>query len=115
MELEGFAVQGGDIVEPATGRQNLAIDKISGNVIYLSHALSASLVTGELSEFEERRIVRLTKRYKQAKEVAGPAWSILEDMLLDEVWPVGERGHKAISEALTRLSQFFCTGTKRKR
>jgi hypothetical protein len=64
------------------------------------------------SEFETKRAERISKRYREAAAIAGPARGILEDMLIDETWPVGERGHTAIGHALTRLSHFFNTGTK---
>jgi hypothetical protein len=68
----------------------------------------------EESEFETKRAYRICQRYKEARAVAGAANSILEDMLIDEIWPVGERGHTQIKFALERLSVFFNTGTKRK-
>src|SRR5512139_337655 len=67
------------------------------------------------SDFETKRAKRIGVRYREARAVAGPINSKLEDMLMDEVWPVGEREHKEIAFALTRLFHFFSTGTKRKR
>lgn len=69
----------------------------------------------EKSELEQRRDERTTRRYKEAASVAGSALSVLEALLLEDVWPVGERGQLAISHALTRLAHFFTSGTKRKR
>ena len=69
----------------------------------------------EETEFEIKRAQRLSKRYKEARTIAGPACGILEDLLMDEVWPIGEGGHREIKHALTRLSHFFATGTKRER
>jgi hypothetical protein len=67
------------------------------------------------TEFEVKRDERTVRRYRDAAAVAGPALSILEALVLDETWPVGERTQREISHALTRLSHFFSTGTKRKR
>jgi hypothetical protein len=80
--------------------------------IALGHVVADSLV--EESEFTTRRAKRLGERYQEAREIAGQARSVLEAMLLDDVWPVCERGHVEIGHALTRLSHFFSTGTKRK-
>jgi hypothetical protein len=66
------------------------------------------------SEFETRRAKRIGARYKDAAAVAGVARGILEELLVDEVWPAGDIAHQQISHALTRLSHFFNTGTKRK-
>jgi hypothetical protein len=79
----------------------------------IAHAWAESLK--DSTELENKRDERTTKRYKEAAVVAGPALSILESLVLDDVWPVGERGQREISHALTRLSHFFSTGTKRKR
>jgi hypothetical protein len=67
------------------------------------------------TEFETKRAKRIGARYKEAAAMAGPARSILEDLLIDDIWPIGERGQREIGHALTRLSHFFNTGTKRKR
>jgi hypothetical protein len=67
------------------------------------------------SEFEVKRAKRLSNRYNEAASIAGPSRNILEELLVDDIWPVGERGQKEIGHALTRLSHFFNTGTKRKR
>jgi hypothetical protein len=67
------------------------------------------------SEFTTKRAQRLSKRYREAREIAGAARRELEELLLEDIWPVGERGHIEISHALTRLVYFFNTGTKRKR
>jgi hypothetical protein len=66
------------------------------------------------SEFEVKRAQRLSKRYREARGVAGPAANILEDMLIHDIWPVGQRGHREICHALTRLYHFFATGNKRR-
>lgn len=81
------------------------------------HALGLAQAesTGDVSEFEDIRAKRISKRYGEARTLASPATAILEDLLVNDIWPTGERQHKAISEALTRLSHFFSTGTKRKR
>jgi hypothetical protein len=55
----------------------------------------------------------LSKKYKEAKGVAGVAANIVEDLLIYDIWPVGWRGQKEISHALTRLYYFFNTGNKR--
>lgn len=57
------------------------------------------------SDLEIKRAARVNIRYREAAGVAGTARSILEDMLIDDIWPVGERGHVAISYALTRLDR----------
>jgi hypothetical protein len=67
----------------------------------------------EESEFETRRAQRLSKRYKEARGVAGPAANIVEDLLIYDIWPVGWRGQREIGHALTRLYYFFNTGNKR--
>jgi hypothetical protein len=81
------------------------------------HALGLAHAEGirELSEFETKRAKKLSKRYREAKEVAGPARMILEELLVEDTWPTGERQHVEIGHALTRLSHFFSTGTKRVR
>jgi hypothetical protein len=79
----------------------------------LAHVVADGLA--EESEFEIKRAQRIGKRYKEAATIAGPAKRILEDLLIEDVWPVGELGHREIGYALTRLSHFFTTGTKRKR
>jgi hypothetical protein len=77
------------------------------------------MVAGEAlkdeSEFEVKRAQRLSKRYKEARGVAGPVANLLEDLLVYDTWPVGHRGHREICHALTRLYHFFTTGTKRER
>jgi hypothetical protein len=72
-------------------------------------------VRREESEFETKRAQRLSKRYKEARAVAGQAANIVEDLLIYDIWPVGWRGQREISHALTRLFHFFSTGTKRER
>jgi hypothetical protein len=66
------------------------------------------------SEFEIRRAKRIGTRYKEAAAVAGAARGVLEELLVDEIWPAGEIAHREINYALTRLVHFFNTGTKRK-
>ena len=66
----------------------------------------------EESEFETKRAKKIGARYREARAVAGRINTILEDLLVDEIWPTGERQHKEISHALTRLSHFFSTGNK---
>jgi hypothetical protein len=75
----------------------------------------AGEVNREESEFEIKRARRLSKRYKEARGVAGPAANLLEGLLVNDIWPVGVRGHREICHALTRLYHFFATGTKRER
>jgi hypothetical protein len=78
----------------------------------MGHVVADGLA--EESEFEIKRAQRIGKRYKEARDIAGPARRILEDLLVEDIWPVGELGHREIGYALTRLSHFFATGTKRK-
>jgi hypothetical protein len=78
----------------------------------MGHVVADGLV--EESEFEIKRAQRIGKRYKEAREIASPAKTILEDLLMDDIWPIGEKGQREIGFALTRLSHFFATGTKRK-
>jgi hypothetical protein len=78
----------------------------------MGHVVADSLV--EESEFEIKRAKRINDRYKEAKATAGRANSILEDLLIDDIWPTGERCHVEISHALTRLSHFFNTGKNKK-
>jgi hypothetical protein len=78
----------------------------------MAHVIADAQV--EESEFETKRAQRIGKRYKEAKAIAGSARRILEDLLTDDIWPAGEMGHREIGYALTRLSHFFNTGTKRK-
>ncbi len=68
----------------------------------------------EESEFEVKRAQRIGRRYKEAAAVAGTARNILEELLIDEIWPTSEKNHLAIAYALERLAHFFYTGTKRK-
>jgi len=79
----------------------------------LGHVVADAMA--EESEFETRRAKRIGARYKEARIIAGSVNSVLEAMLIDDVWPVGEEGHINIAHALTRLSHFFSTGTSRKR
>jgi hypothetical protein len=67
------------------------------------------------SEFEIKRAQRLSKKYKEARGVAGFAANRVEDLLIYDIWPVGAHGHREIAHALTRLYYFFTTGTKRER
>jgi hypothetical protein len=67
----------------------------------------------EESEFESKRAIRLGKRYKEARGAAGVAANIVEDLLIYDIWPIGWRGQREISHALTRLYYFFNTGNKR--
>lgn len=69
----------------------------------------------DLSEFEDRRARAISKRYKEARAVAGETNRALEDLLMEDIWPVGEAGHMNIGYALTRLSHFFMMGTNRER
>jgi hypothetical protein len=77
----------------------------------MGHVVADGLV--EESEFEIKRAEKINARYKEAKAIAGIANSIVEDLLIDDIWPTSERCHKEISHALTRLSHFFNTGNKR--
>jgi hypothetical protein len=81
--------------------------------IAMGHVLADDL--GPESEFGIKRAERIAKRYKEAREICSPAKVVVEDLLIDDIWPVGERGQMEIGYALTRLSHFFNTGTKRKR
>jgi hypothetical protein len=74
----------------------------------------AESIRDDLSDFETKRAKRISLRYKDAMGIAGPINRVLEELLIDEVWPAGELEHRAVSHALTRLSHFFSTGTKRK-
>jgi hypothetical protein len=69
----------------------------------------------EESEFEIKRAKRLNKRYKEARSLVGRINNVLEDLLIEDIWPAGEMEHLEIRNALTRLSHFFRTGTNRKR
>jgi hypothetical protein len=69
----------------------------------------------EESEFETKRAKSLSKKYKEARALAGPAANIVEDLLMHDIWPVGFAGRREICNALTRLYHFFATGTKRER
>jgi hypothetical protein len=82
----------------------------------VQQALGLAVADGQRgdSEFETKRAARISKRYKEAAAIAGPARGVLEELLIDEVWPAGERGHIEIRHALERLNHFFNTGTKRK-
>jgi hypothetical protein len=95
----------------------LAIHKQDRNIGPVSHLIASAWAESlrDQTELEIRRDERAARRYKEAAGVAGPASSILEALLLEDVWPVGEKGQKAVSDALIRLSHFFSTGTKRKR
>jgi hypothetical protein len=78
----------------------------------MAHILADDLAPE--TEFEIKRAKKIGLHYREASEVAGVARGILEELLVDEVWPTGERAHREISYALTRLVHFFNTGTKRK-
>jgi hypothetical protein len=81
------------------------------------HALGLATAEGmrDESEFELTRAKRISRRYREARSLVGGINGVLEDMLIDEIWPVGEKGHREIVFALERLVHFFNTGTKRKR
>jgi hypothetical protein len=68
----------------------------------------------EESEFETKRAQRISKKYKEARAIAAPAANILEDLLVNDIWPVCNKGHREIGFALTRLSHFFTTGNKKR-
>ncbi len=104
-KIEVYRTPGYDCIEK---RSHLTAD-----VEYLMGYVAAEALREE-SEFEIRRAKRISQRYKEARAIVGPVNSILEDMLIDEIWPAGERGHIEIKHALERLSYFFNTGTKRK-
>jgi hypothetical protein len=95
----------------------LAIHKQTKNIGPTGHLIASAWAENlrEQTELEARRDERTTRRYKEAAAVAGRGLSILEALLLDEVYPEGERQKQEISYALTRLAHFFSTGTKRKR
>jgi hypothetical protein len=93
-------------------------DRVEGNrgaVQDVERALGWVAGAPEESEFEIKRAQRIGKKYKEAMAIAGPARRILEDLLIDDIWPVGWQGQMEISHALTRLYYFFATGTKRER
>jgi hypothetical protein len=108
-----------DILGLSAGGESggLSLHKQTGDIRQTRQMIASAWAENlkEATELEQRRDERTTKRYKEASAVAGQGLSLLEALLLDDVWPVGERGLLEVSHALTRLSHFFSTGTKRKR
>jgi hypothetical protein len=78
----------------------------------MGHVLADDLK--EESEFEIKRAKRLNKRYKEARSLVGRYNTILEDLLIDNVWFAGEVEYREICNALTRLSHFFNTGKNKR-
>ena len=62
-----------------------------------------------------KRIDSKKKRYKEALESMGIVRKHVDDVVFNDCWPVGERGHLAVCQGLELLNIFFNTGTKRKR
>jgi hypothetical protein len=110
-KIEVYRSPGFDCLEQRSvgGPLNPAVAEVE----YLMGLVSGDAMQAE-SEFEIKRAERINRRYKEAKQVAGRANSVLEDLLIDEIWPTSEACHKAISDALIRLSHFFNTGKNKK-
>jgi hypothetical protein len=72
------------------------------------------MATEPQTELEVRRVQRVKERYKSCLESMGLSKRFVDDVVFENVWPVGERGHLTVSQGLEMLRGFFDTGTKRK-
>lgn len=69
----------------------------------------------EARDLAYRRIEIKKKRYHEALDCLGMVRKHVDDVVFNEVWPVGERGHLAVCQGLELLNIFFTTGVKRER
>jgi hypothetical protein len=67
------------------------------------------------TELDIRRVDRAKKRYRDALDAMGIVRKYVDDVVFENIWPVGERGHLSVAQGLELLRIFFDTGTKRKR
>jgi hypothetical protein len=67
------------------------------------------------SELDLRRVERLKRKYRDAIEAMGMVRKYVDEVIFQEIWPVGERGHLAVVQGLELLRILFDTGTKRQR
>ena len=70
---------------------------------------------GPDTELAYRRVNRAKRRYREVTEEIGFGRRVLDPLLFDERWPVGEKEHLIVKQSLMVLKNFFATGTKRKR
>ena len=61
-----------------------------------------------------KRIATKKKRYYEAIDSMGMVRKFVDDVVFNDCWPVGERGHLAVCQGLELLRIFFDTGTNRK-
>jgi hypothetical protein len=82
----------------------------------VEHAMGLAMAESmrEESEFEDKRAKRISKRYREARALVGRINSVLEDLLMEDIWPSGEKWEREISDALIRLAYFFNTGKNKK-
>lgn len=66
-------------------------------------------------ELSIKRVERLKKRYKEALQSMGIVRKYVDEVVFENVWPVGERGHLALCQGLELLNIFFTRGTKGQR
>jgi hypothetical protein len=71
--------------------------------------------TDPQTELDIRRVDRAKKRYAEVLDIMGMVRKYVDEVVFENVWPVGERGHLAVVQGLELLRIFFDTGTKRKR
>jgi hypothetical protein len=64
-------------------------------------------------ELAYKRIRRAQELYTQARKLIGVGAQVLDPLLFDEIWPVGEKEHLIVKQCLTILKTFFASGTKR--
>jgi len=66
-------------------------------------------------ELSVRRVERLKKRYREAWEALGLGRRYVDEVVFENIWPVGERGHLAVAQGLEMLRIFFDTGKNKRR
>ena len=73
------------------------------------------MATDPQTELELRRVEKIKRRYRDAVDCMGLARGWVDEAVFENIWPVGERGHLAVSQGLEMLRIFFSTGTKGQR
>lgn len=66
-------------------------------------------------ELSLRRVKRVKDRYSGAIESLGLGRKYVDEVVFENIWPVGEAGHLAVARGLEVLRIFFDQGTKRER
>jgi hypothetical protein len=69
----------------------------------------------EARELAYRRIEVRKRRYHEALDCLGMVRRHVDDVVFNEIWPVGERGHLAVCQGLELLNIFFATGKNKRR